>query len=205
MRQKLLVATHNPGKVREFADLLSDLEVSWLSLTDADITMEVAETGSSLAENAALKARAYARVSGLLTLADDTGLEVDALGGEPGIYPARYGGPGLTPKQRYELLLARLEGVATEERAARFRCAIALAWDDEVLAVVEGTCEGLIAETPLGEHGFGYDPIFFLPALGRTMAQLMPAEKHAVSHRGKAVRAVEPHVRRLLAGSGDFS
>lgn len=200
-KPQLLVATHNRGKVAEFADMLGELAVDWLSLDDAGITFEAAETGATLEENAILKATAYARASGLLTLADDTGLFVDALGGEPGIYPARYGGPHLTPSQRNERLLRQLAGVPWEARAARFRCVIALARPTGVVDTVDGVCEGLIAAAPAGRHGFGYDPIFYVPDLGRTLAEAMPAEKHQISHRGQAIRALAPLLRQTLAES----
>ncbi len=201
-KTQLLVATHNRGKAAEFADMLAALAVDWLTLDDVGITFEVAETGATLAENATLKATAYARASGLLTLADDTGLFVDALDGAPGIYPARYGGPGLTPGQRVERLLGQLAGVPWEARTARFRCAIALARPAGVVGVVEGVCEGVIAEGAVGQHGFGYDPVFYVPALGRTLAEMAPGEKHQISHRGRAIRALAPLLREAL-GEGE--
>ncbi len=178
--------------------MLAGLAVDWLDLEQAGIMLEVEESGASLTENATLKAKGYAAASGLLTLADDTGLEVDALGGEPGIYPARFGGAGLTPAERVRHLLSRLNGVPATRRTARFRCVIALARPGELIVTVEGVCEGRIAEAPAGDHGFGYDPVFFLPAQGRTMAQLLPAEKHRLSHRGQAIRALAPILRQML-------
>ncbi len=200
MKQKLLVATHNQGKVREYAAMLADLQIVWLGLDEAGVTLDVAETGQSFRENAILKARAYAAETGLLTLADDSGLEVDALGGRPGVYTARYGGAGLTSEARYQLLLRNLAGVPLPERTARFRCVIALAGPDGMLlGTAEGVCEGLIGETAAGSHGFGYDPVFYLPARGVTMAQLDPAEKHRISHRGRALREIETLLRETLA------
>lgn len=200
MSQKLLVATHNKGKVSEFADMLADLDVAWLSLDDIGVTEDVEETGATFQANAELKALAYARQTGLLTLADDSGLEVDALGGQPGVYTTRYGGPGLTHAQRYHLLLQNLQDVPTAERTARFRCVIVLAKPDGVLGVASGVCEGQIAFAPAGDGGFGYDPVFFLPDRGLTMAQLPAAVKHQISHRGRAMKAIEPLLRQLLAG-----
>ncbi|GAB4164225.1 MAG: RdgB/HAM1 family non-canonical purine NTP pyrophosphatase [Candidatus Promineifilaceae bacterium] len=200
-KTQLLVATHNRGKAAEFADMLAELAVDWLTLDDVGITFEVAETGATLAENAILKATAYARASGLLTLADDTGLFIDALGGEPGIYPARYGGLDLTPAQRWQLVLRRLAGTPWAARTARFRCVIALARPAGVVGMVEGVCEGVIAGEAAGNHGFGYDPIFYVPALGRTLAEMMPAEKHQISHRGQAIRALAPLLRQALGNS----
>ena len=197
---KLLVATHNQGKVAEFAEMLADLEVEWLTLADVGVTMDVAETGSTFRENALLKARAYAAATGLLTLADDSGLEVDALGGRPGVYTSRYGGEGLTHAGRYRLLLRRLEGVPWQARTARFRCVIVLAAPDGTLAgESEGVVEGVIAKEPAGEGGFGYDPVFYVPEWGQTMAQLDSAVKHQISHRGRALRALEPRLRQLLS------
>lgn len=199
MSQKLLVATHNKGKVAEFADMLADLDVAWLSLDDVGVTEDVAETGDTFQANAELKALAYARQTGLLTLADDSGLEVDALGGQPGVYTARYGGPGLNHADRYHLLLRNLQDVPPAERSARFRCVIVLANPDGVIGVAPGVCEGQIAYAPAGDGGFGYDPVFFLPDRGLTMAQLPAAVKHQISHRGRAMKAIEPLLRQTLA------
>lgn len=200
MSKRLLVATHNPGKVAEYASLLARDDIRLLSLDDLQITFEVAETGQTFMENAQQKAAGYARATGLLTLADDSGIEVDALGGEPGIYTARYGGSGLKVRQRYELLLANLEHVPPGERGARFCCAIALAGSEgQILATASGRVEGEIALQPAGARGHGYDPVFYLPDKGRTMAQLAPSEKNAISHRGRAVRAIEPALSAILA------
>lgn len=195
----LLVATHNPGKVREYAEMLPGMDITWLSLDAAGITEDVEETGQTFRENAILKATAYAQQAGHLTLADDSGLEVDALGGRPGVLTARYGGPGLSHEQRYRLLLAELDASDPEERAARFRCVIALAAPDgTLLETAAGVCEGAIARQPAGAGGFGYDPIFLLPARGLTMAQLPAEEKHRISHRGEALRTIAPAVRAAL-------
>ena len=199
MTTTLLVATHNVGKVSEYADMLSDLDIAWLSLDEVGISEDVEETGTTFLENATLKAQAYARASGLLTLADDSGLVVDALAGAPGVHTARYGGPDLNSRQRYEFLLSNLQGTTWPERTARFVCAIVLAGaDGEVLAAAQGEVEGMIALQPNGKGGFGYDPVFFLPELDRTMAQLPPETKHAISHRGRALRAIEPQLRVRL-------
>lgn len=195
----LLVATHNAGKVRNFADMLSDMSITWLSLDVAGISHDVDETGATFHENAVLKATTYARQSGLLTLADDSGLEVDALDGRPGVLTARYGGPGLNDEQRYRLLLDELEAVEGARRAARFRCVIALAAPDgTLLETAEGVCEGAIARQPAGDGGFGYDPVFLFPERGVTMAQLSAEEKHRISHRGQAMRAITPAIRAAL-------
>lgn len=195
---KLLVATRNLGKVRELAEILSDQEIDWLSLDDIALTREVAETGTTFRENAILKANEYALASGLLTLADDSGLEVDALDGRPGMHTARYGGPGLTPKQRYELLLQALAQVPAPERTARFRCVVALASPDGLIDTAEGVCEGVIALAPAGDGGFGYDPVFYLPERQKTMAQLPASQKHLISHRGRAFANMVPTLRKVL-------
>lgn len=198
--QRLLIATRNRGKVAEFAAILDDLSVAWTTLTDAGITLEVAETGETIPENAVLKATAYGRESGLLTLADDSGLEVDALQGKPGVHTARFGGPGLSAEARYRLLLDQLANVPWPERTARFRCSVAVAAPDgRLLGTADGVCEGVIALRPAGDGGFGYDPVFFLPEYGRTMAQLPASEKHKISHRGRAAAKIAPLLRELLS------
>jgi XTP/dITP diphosphohydrolase len=201
MTQKLLVATHNQGKVTEFAAMLTDLAIEWLSLDDIGWRQDVAETGVTFQENAVLKAQTYAQATGLLTLADDSGLQVDALNGQPGVYTARYGGAGLTHEGRYQLLLQNMQDVPWEQRTARFRAVIALAAPDgTLLGTAAGVCEGMIAWEPAGAGGFGYDPIFYLPDRGMTMAQVGPAVKHKISHRGRAMQAIESLLRQVLAG-----
>lgn len=197
---KLLIATRNPGKMREYRQLLRDVPYTLVSLDDLGITEEVAETGESFEENARLKARAYAARSGLLTLADDSGLEVDALGGDPGIHSARYGGdPDASDHDRVVLLLQRLEGVPWEQRAARFRCVIALASPNEEGVAVVGAVAGMIQYEPQGEGGFGYDPVFYLPSYGQTTAQLSLEEKNRISHRAEAARKAVTELKRLSA------
>lgn len=197
---KLLIATHNKGKVAEFAHMLADLQVEWLGLADVGITAEVDETGDTFAANAWLKAEAYAQQTGLITLADDSGLVVDALNGAPGVYTARYGGAQLSHQQRYEFLLANLAAVPPAQRTARFRCVIAVAGPDgRHLLEADGVCEGHIALAPTGEFGFGYDPVFMpVGQDGRTMAQLPPAAKHPISHRGRALAQLVAPLRELL-------
>ena len=188
---KLLIATHNPGKVREYRALLADLplDVTWLD--DERITFEVEETGSTFAENAILKARAYAAASGLLTWADDSGLEVDALDGAPGVYSARYGAPEVQGDEaRFRYLLANLDGVPAGARTARFRCVVALSTPDGDVQTVDGTCEGRIGFDPRGDNGFGYDPVFMVAEYDYrvALAELEPAIKNRISHRGQAAR-----------------
>ena len=191
MTQRILVATHNQGKVRELARMLAALELDWLTLDDMGVTLEVAETGETFQENATLKATQYAAVTGCLTLADDSGLVVDALNGRPGVHTAYYGGHRLTPAERYHLLLENLRDVPWEQRTARFRCVMVVSNPaGELLATAEGVCEGMITLEPSGAGGFGYDPIFYLPEQKATMAELPPEIKNKISHRGRAIQAL---------------
>src|SRR5579883_2638517 len=192
--RKLLLATTNLHKLEEYRAIFVDVPFELLSLRDIQLDMDVEETGTTFAENAELKALAYARASGLLALADDSGLEIDALGGAPGIYSARFAGRETPYAERFRLILAQLQDVPVSQRTARFRCAIALAEPSGYTRVVEGTIEGRIAESPRGENGFGYDPIFLVPEYGKTTAEMAPEEKHRISHRGRAADAA----RRLL-------
>ena len=196
--RKLLVATRNAGKMNEYRELLQGLPVE-LTWPEAEgITLEPEEAGATFAENAILKARAYAAASGLLTWADDSGLEVDALGGEPGVRSSRYAGPGASDADRYRLLLRKMAGVPWERRTARFRCVIAIADPAGALHTAEGTCEGIIAFAPRGANGFGYDPVFYLPDRDCTMAELSPAEKNQISHRARAARAARRILEEML-------
>jgi XTP/dITP diphosphohydrolase len=189
---KLLIATRNRGKKAEYADLFDGLDLELVSLADLGIEDEVPEHGATFAENALVKARAYAALSGLATLADDSGLEVDVLGGAPGVYSARYGGEGASDEDRYRRLLAELEGIPEGQRTARFRCVIAVVWPNGRKRTISGTCEGRISLEPRGEHGFGYDPIFYVPEYARTMAELAPETKNRISHRARAALAARP-------------
>jgi XTP/dITP diphosphohydrolase len=190
---ELLIATTSQGKFAEIARMLSDLPVEVIGLDALTSPPPVpAETGRTFAENALLKAEYYFSHTGLLTLADDSGLEVDAFGGAPGVYSARYAGAGASDAERIARLLAELKDTPEAQRAARFKCCIALVGvidDSAVREVFEGSCAGLIAHEPRGSHGFGYDPVFYDPELRRTFAELSPAEKAARSHRGRALEA----------------
>ena len=196
--QQLLIATHNKGKLREYRALLAELDLNVISLDEASITHDVEETGTTFAENAILKARAYADMSGHLTWSDDSGLEVDALGGRPGVYSARYGGPGLSDRDRYLHLLDELRAYPRQEWTARFRCVVALVFPDGRLFTTEDTIEGVITDQPQGEHGFGYDPIFYLPQYQATLAQVSPSTKNEISHRAKAARSAKQLLQQLL-------
>ncbi|MDA1127581.1 MAG: non-canonical purine NTP pyrophosphatase [Chloroflexi bacterium] len=232
MPDRLLVATGNPGKMREYHDLLRDIPFELVSLRDLGITHEVDETGETFEENAWLKASEYAALSGILTLADDSGLEVDALSGEPGVRSARYGGDSCTSdEERVALLLKNLEGVPWEERRAQFRCVIAIAKsppaplyemgestsafhkgglegdfsnspsdtsaEPTFLAQTEGSVAGMIQCMPEGEDGFGYDPVFYLPSYGKTIAQLSLDDKNKISHRADAARKAVTVLKKL--------
>lgn len=199
---ELCVATRNAGKQREFRDLLADWPVRLRFPQDLGLEIEVEEKGDSFVAIALLKATTYARAAGIVTLADDSGLEVDALDGAPGIYTARYAGPHASDHDRRQKLLRALGDLPLPQRTARFRCAIALAHPDGRALVAEGTCEGLIALAPRGNRGFGYDPIFYLPEFGCTMAELPSAVKNEISHRGRAVQAARPLLDALLKGEG---
>ena len=197
MKPRLLFATGNQGKLRELRGLVGDA-VEVVSLKDLPPIPEPEETGVTFEENAELKARAYSAASGLPALADDSGLCVDALGGRPGVHSARYA-PG-DDRARYEKLLGELSGVPEERRTASFRCALCLALPGGKSHIEVGRCEGRILHGPKGVHGFGYDPVFFIPALGKTMAELTSEEKAGVSHRGEAFRKMRPVLLALQTG-----
>ena len=193
---KLLLATRNKAKVREYKNLLQKLPFELVTLADQGITTTVGEAGESLEENARLKATVLAAESQLVALADDSGLEVDALGGEPGRLSARYAGEGASDRDRVNYLLAKLNGVPWEKRTARFRCVIAIATPDGEVEFCFGECRGVITFEPRGEQGFGYDPVFYLVELDKTMAELPLEIKNQVSHRGQAAREAYQLLRR---------
>ncbi len=204
MKRKILVATTNKGKLAELSAML-DLDVEWVCLDDLADFEEVLEDGSTFAENARKKALGYAGASGLWTLADDSGLVVDALGGAPGIHSARFSGDkakgadwGLIDHLNTAKVLELMKDVEEDKRTGRFVCSLCLAGEGEVLLETEGVCEGVIGVEEVGENGFGYDPIFFVPATGKTTAQLSSSEKNAISHRGNAIRKLRPMLAELL-------
>lgn len=194
---KLLIATHNPGKLREYADLLAGLPLTLISPDDLGVDLDVTESGATYLENARLKATAYSRATGLLTLADDSGLEVDILDGAPGVHSARYALGD--DADRISALLRALDAseAAQQERSARFRCVIALTDPGGEMWSTAGECAGMIISSPRGSEGFGYDPVFLFPDLGRTMAELQPEEKNRISHRARAALALRPILERL--------
>lgn len=185
MEQEFVLATHNPGKLKEMRAILGKLGVEVVSPADLGIAVEVEETGETFAENAMLKARAVCKAAGLPAIADDSGLCVDALNGGPGVYSARYGGGELDDRGRYTLLLSSMRGAPS--RSAHFCCAVACAFPNGDSLTGEGRCDGMIAFAPMGDDGFGYDPVFFVPDKAKTFAQLSAEEKSAISHRGKAL------------------
>ncbi|MSQ11222.1 MAG: XTP/dITP diphosphatase [Dehalococcoidia bacterium] len=194
----LLLATSNPGKVRELRELLKGAPVRLAGLQDVGITQDVEETGATFEENARLKAATYARISGLWALADDSGLEVDALGGEPGVHSKRYAGPDASDAERVQYLLRKLRSVPLERRQARFRSVIAIASPEGVQRIVEGECRGIVALAPKGASGFDYDPVFWLPELDKTMAELSLEEKNRVSHRSRSATKAAQALRELV-------
>lgn len=196
---KLLVATNNPGKVAEYRELLAGLPVEITYPAQEGLDLEIDETGETFEANALIKALAYAHASGLPSLADDSGLEVDALGGAPGVRSARYAGPRASDAGRYRKLLDELASVPDEQRTARFRCVVALALPSGDVMTADGTCEGKIGFVPRGQYGFGYDPVFVVDCFqGKTLAELPPDVKNLISHRARAVAAALPGVVRLL-------
>ncbi|MDH7576886.1 MAG: XTP/dITP diphosphatase [Bacillota bacterium] len=196
--QKIVIASRNRGKISEFRELLAGLPVEILSLVDFPGLPEILETGSTFRENALLKARAVAAATGSITLADDSGLEVDHIGGAPGVHSSRFAGPEQDDEANNRKLLAALKGVPFHRRTARFRCVIAVVtpWGQEFLS--EGLCEGRITFFPRGKQGFGYDPLFFVPSLGKTFAELGSGVKNQISHRARALRLARKVLVRLL-------
>jgi XTP/dITP diphosphohydrolase len=203
-RREILIATGNPGKIAEIGAMI-DADVRWLSLADLPPMAEIEEDGTTFAENARKKAAGYAKKTGLWTLADDSGLVVDALGGAPGVKSARFSGEkpknadrSLIDHRNIAKTLELLKGVPKEKRTARFVCRLCLASPKRILIETEGILEGLITDREIGQNGFGYDPIFFVPHLNKTVAQLTSEEKNAISHRGNAIRKLKPLLDELL-------
>ena len=193
--KKVIFATGNEGKMKEIREILGDLDIELLSLKDAGIHADIVEDGKTFEENAQIKAKAICDLTGEIVLADDSGLEIDHLNKEPGIYSARYMGEDTSYHIKNAKLIERLEGVSDEERTARFVCAIAAAFPDGNIRTVREAMEGRIGYEERGENGFGYDPIFYLPEDGCTSAELSMEEKNKISHRGKALRAIKDVLR----------
>ena len=193
--KKIIFATGNEGKMKEIRDILSDLDVKVLSMKEAGINVDIVEDGTTFEENAIIKAKTICELCGEITLADDSGLEIDYLNKEPGVYSARYMGEGTSYRIKNANLIERLEGVPDEKRTARFVCAVAAAFPGGSVKTVRETMEGCIGYEEKGENGFGYDPIFFLPEYGCTSAELSMEEKNKISHRGKALRAIKDELK----------
>ncbi len=199
MAKMLVLATNNAGKIEEFRALLDDLPIILTTAGDIGMRTFPPETGATFAENARAKARFVTDVTGHAALADDSGLVVDALDGAPGVLSARFGGPGLTDRDRCLLLLAQLDALPDASRAARFIAALALSLPNGRLIEAEGRLEGAIADAPRGTHGFGYDPIFVVGGMDRTLAEIRDDEKNAISHRARALTALRPRLVAALA------
>jgi XTP/dITP diphosphohydrolase len=207
MKHKILVATTNPGKMRELSEMLVELadQIEWLSLQDFPDAAEVEEDGETFAENAAKKAMGYAKQTGLWTLADDSGLVIDALNGQPGVHSARFAADSNEKLSRHEQdqknnekVQRLLKNIPQEKRTARFVCSICLASPQEILIQTEGKIEGRMIDAPQGENGFGYDPLFYVPSLGKTTAQLHSEHKNSISHRGRAIQNLKPLLQKRL-------
>ncbi|MGN0250629.1 MAG: XTP/dITP diphosphatase [Oliverpabstia sp.] len=195
---KIIFATGNAGKMKEIREILKDLDVEVLSMKEAGIQADVEENGKNFQENAIIKAREIMKISGEVVLADDSGLEIDYLNKEPGIYSARYMGEDTSYRIKNANLIERLQGVPDEKRTARFVCVIAAAFPDGTVETTEGTIEGRIGYEEKGENGFGYDPIFYVPEFGCTTAELTGEQKNQISHRGKALEAMKEILRKRM-------
>lgn len=199
MKDKIIFATSNEGKMKEIRMILADLNREVLSMKEAGIQTEIVEDGKTFEENALIKARTIHKLTGALVLADDSGLEVDYLGGEPGVYSARYMGEDTSYDIKNRSIIERLDQAVGTQRSARFVCAIAAVFPDGDEAVTLGKIEGEIAREPKGDGGFGYDPIFYVPEYGKTTAQLTPEQKNQVSHRAKALKEMKEVIRKKLS------
>ena len=196
--KRILFATGNQGKMKEVREILADLGVEVVSMREAGVSAEIVEDGDTFEENAVIKARTIMELTGELTLADDSGLEIDALGGEPGVYSARYMGEDTSYHIKNNNLIQRLSGVPDQQRTARFVCSIAAAFPDGEIITTNGVIEGMIGYEEAGENGFGYDPIFVVPQLGCTTAQLSDEQKNEISHRGRALRKMKEELRKRM-------
>jgi len=201
--KEVLIATNNMGKVNDFSKLLEPFGISVLSLNDLEEAIDVEETGDTFEANAILKAETVANLLGKIVIADDSGLEIDALHGAPGVYSARFAGPLKGDEENIDKVLVELIGVPTAERTARFRCVLAIAGPDLETETFSGSCEGLIQHERKGDNGFGYDPIFYVPEKKRTMAQLAPEEKNEISHRGAAISKLQGKISILIGEVSD--
>lgn len=202
---EILIATNNEGKKRDFEVLFKPMGIKVLSLNDISTPIEVEETGTTFEENAILKAETVANILGKVVIADDSGLEIDALNGEPGVYSARYAGPACEDEANIDKVLKELNGIPLKERTARFRCVLAMAGPTIRTVTFSGSCEGLVLDERRGTNGFGYDPVFYVPEQEKTMAQLNPEEKSAISHRGAALVKLQKEIPSFLEKMNDLS
>lgn len=186
--RNIIVATRNRGKYHEIKEILTEMPFNVISMEDIGLNIHIVESGKTFEENSIIKAREVCRLTGEMAIADDSGLLVDYLNGQPGIYSSRFGGENATDEEKNNKLLLMLEKVPFEERKARFVCVIAVAYPGGNYFTVKGTCDGYIGFKPEGQNGFGYDPLFYIPEYGMTTAQMEPSEKHKISHRGKALK-----------------
>ncbi|WP_071460297.1 XTP/dITP diphosphatase [Bacillus massilinigeriensis] len=198
--EEVIIATKNRGKAQEFERIFSKFGIQVRTLLDYPEFPEIVETGSTFEENAILKAETASRQLGKVVIADDSGLETDALNGEPGVYSARYAGLEKSDEANIDLLLEKLEGVPAEKRTARFRCVLAIAVPGKETVTYSGSCEGRILEKRRGSNGFGYDPVFFVEDKGKTMAELDPEEKNLISHRAMALKQLKQTLLHTLEG-----
>lgn len=201
--KEIFIATNNKGKARDFEALFQPLGIEVKTLADLPEMIDVEETGVTFEENAILKAEEIAQRFNTFVIADDSGLEVDALNGEPGVYSARYAGEAKDDEANIDKVLTQLENVPTQKRTARFRCALAVAAPGIETVTIDGSCEGLITTERIGTEGFGYDPIFYVPKYERTMAQMTAEEKGKISHRGQAIKKLRPQLAPLLKEARD--
>ncbi|MBQ7792500.1 MAG: XTP/dITP diphosphatase [Clostridia bacterium] len=190
---KLLIATNNQGKLKEFNEILGELGIECVSLKEMGISVDVEETGTTFLENALLKAKEIYSIAKIPTISDDSGLMVDALSGEPGVYSARYAGEHANDQKNMDKLLSKLQGV--ENRTARFKSVIAAVFSEDDILVSEGECEGVIIDEKRGDNGFGYDPVFYVEAMKKTFAQMTDGEKNSLSHRGNAIRNLKEQLK----------
>lgn len=195
--RKLIVATKNKGKMKEIEEILTGLPYEVASMEDVGLSQDIDEYGSTFEENALIKAREIAEITGEMVIADDSGLEVDSLNGAPGIYSARYAGEGASDSDRNDKLLNELKDVPFEKRTARFVCVIAVVFPEGESFTVRGTCEGYIEFEPRGNHGFGYDPLFFMQEYHKTVAEMNSEEKNQISHRGNALRQMLKKLKEI--------
>lgn len=199
---KFIAATRNAGKLKEIKEILAALPFEVISMDEAGTGKEIEETGSTFEENALIKARAIFDATGQMVMADDSGLEVDYLDGAPGIYSSRFAGENSTDNERNKKLLKMLDGVSFEKRSARFVCAVAVIMPDGGVFTVRGICEGFIGYKPVGNNGFGYDPLFFIPEYNMTTAQMKNEEKNRISHRGRALKLMVEELEKRLKKQG---